>query len=44
MLIFWIIVVSILMMAIFLAATIMGGRAHDLRNKEQVRRDAEPGR
>jgi uncharacterized membrane protein len=41
MLIFWIIVVSILMMGIFLAATIAGGRAHDRHNREQAKKDAE---
>ena len=34
MLIFGIIVVSILLMAVFFAVTIAGGRAHDRHNKE----------
>ena len=41
MLIFWVILVSLLMMVLFLAATIAGGQAHDRRNREEARKDAE---
>ncbi len=36
--IFWIIIVSILMLTLFFGVTIAGGRAHDRQNSETARR------
>ncbi|WP_332811423.1 hypothetical protein [Sphingomonas sp.] len=41
MLIFWVIIVSLLMMGLFIVATIAGGQAHDRRNREEAGKDAE---
>ena len=35
-----IVIVSIALLAVFLAATVAGGKAHDRQNAENARRDA----
>ncbi len=36
MYIFWIIIVSIVLLGVFLAVTVAGGRAHDRQNEENA--------
>lgn len=40
MYIFWIVIVSILLLAVFFAVTVAGGRAHDRQNAENASRAA----
>ena len=40
MYIFWIIIVSIVLLGVFFAVTVAGGRAHDRQNEEDARRAA----